>query len=292
MNDSSVKFSIAYTIHNKESVVPLIAESLVKVPENVEVLILFDCCDDRSVELFLAGAQGIPNLRVFENAGPDLYEIRANNFLLEQSRAEFCVLFQDDMVPRDFEFLDTLKKLSESQDRVGVVGFKDGFAMDAVNTFTDGYSSPWSDSKFTGHPLNPGECKVVDFVNRGPLAISRNTVKTIGLLGDDFFPLFWDDCDYCIRARKGGWKVFVSHANILTDEGWGTTRVKSKVPLAMCNYVNRVKLQTKWKMDGPPTMIKRLGALSEYLRFRTWRILARMKASISNVKELGPDFSC
>ena len=276
-------FSIAYTIHNKESLMPLIADGLRLLDSTVEILVLFDGCDDNSLDVFLTHAKGLENLKVFENIGGDLYEVLSNNYLLKQSTSDYCILFQDDMVIRDNGIIELLTLMHCEIENIGVVGFKDGFAMQEVTRFTEGYSSPWSDSKYTGRTLEFGEWKAVDFVNRGPLAIAKKAVAKIGYLGTDLFPLFWDDCDFCIRARNEGFSTHIAYSNILTRSEWGTTRGKSKVPLSMCNFINRIHFQKKWKMGGPSTSIKAWSVRWSYLIYIAWRVKARSKASYDNV---------
>ena len=48
--------------------------------------------------------------------------------------------------------------------------------------------------------------EVVDAANGACLLIRNEVIKDIGYLRDKYF-MYWEDADYCLRAKKAGWKV-------------------------------------------------------------------------------------
>lgn len=46
----------------------------------------------------------------------------------------------------------------------------------------------------------------VDIANGACLLIKKEVISDIGFLRDKYF-MYWEDADYCVRAKKAGWKV-------------------------------------------------------------------------------------
>ena len=58
----------------------------------------------------------------------------------------------------------------------------------------------------------------VDFVNGAALAVRRDTIETSGLLDEGFF-MYFEDADWCARARREGFRVlYVPEATAIHDE--------------------------------------------------------------------------
>lgn len=65
----------------------------------------------------------------------------------------------------------------------------------------------------------PHEC---DWVSGASLMIRRKVFEDIGLLDEGYF-LYFEEADFCLRARKAGWKVwFVPDASVVHFEGAST----------------------------------------------------------------------
>lgn len=278
-----MRFSVAYTIYNKVDLIPLIIEGMKYLDSEIEILVFFDNCTDGSVEVFLAKSKALRNLRVFSNDGYDWFETRANNYLLRQSTGDVCVLFQDDMIIKDDGFLMTIQEIMDRITNVGVIGFKDGYSMEEVNKFKNFVSSPWSESRNVDRRLREGEYLEKPYVNRGPLAIPRSTFERVGFFDESFFPLFWDDNDYCYRCRQAGLSNWVAYSDIDSNQLWGATRGDSKIPLSMCYYVNRLRFQQITGLPGIPLKLKDFNSVLAFLRFKNWRFFARMKSYRSKV---------
>ncbi len=48
---------------------------------------------------------------------------------------------------------------------------------------------------------------VVDYVTGAAMAIRRNVFDTIGLFDDGFYPAYYEECDFCYRAREHGFQI-------------------------------------------------------------------------------------
>jgi GT2 family glycosyltransferase len=65
-----------------------------------------------------------------------------------------------------------------------------------------------------------------DWVSGAGMMIRRTVVEQVGLLDENYF-LYFDEVDFCLRARKAGWTVwFVPESRVLHVEG-ASTGIKS-----------------------------------------------------------------
>jgi len=265
------RFTIAYYIFNKEPFIGRIVDCIRQF-EGLPVLVFFDGCTDNSVGEFMKLRYGIRNLRTFVNGPHDLFETRCNNFILRTFQTECCILLQDDLLPRNTDFLDLAAKIIDSDPDTGLIGFKDGYEMtDMVNTYTDFVCSPWSFSKSRDRLLELGESMRRTYVNRGPLCVRRAVIDRIGILDEQFAPLFWDDNDYCLRAAKAGMHNYVAYSDVACSPEWGATRSGSKIPCKQIYIANQVRFARKWKMRSPSLGMYRL----LWAFYASWRMRIR-----------------
>lgn len=246
----TIQFTIGYTIFNKEKLINQIVDGLSKL-DGVASIFLFDACTDGSLSVFKKRCHKLRNCTVYINEGPDIYETLANNFILEKCKTEYCVLLQDDLILKDGGFLEIADKIYEMDPLAALIGFKDGYEMDSVNQYQNIISSPWSTSKNIKRILESGEYVNRTFVNRGPLIVPKRIISKIGYFDESYYPLFYDDNDYCIRAKKKGFQNYVAYSEIDTNLSWGSTRAGSKIPLQYVWIANQLRFSKKWGIIMP-----------------------------------------
>lgn len=250
-------FTIAYYIFNKGPFVKHIVDCA-RQYDGIPLIFFFDGCTDDSVQQFVSCRPLLKNCRVFVNDSRDYFETLSNNFLLKKYETDNCVLCQDDMLPRNTNFLDLILKIQSEDLSAGLIGFKDGYEMTLVNKYNDIISAPWSFSKNKRKILGFGEYVRRSFVNRGPLVVNKKVISKIGLFDSSFYPMFWDDNDYCLRAKVSGFNNYVAYSEIDCKPEWGATRGFSKVPCKQIFLANQVRFGLKWNM---PLMKLNLGAV-------------------------------
>ncbi|OQA93458.1 MAG: N-acetylglucosaminyl-diphospho-decaprenol L-rhamnosyltransferase [Microgenomates group bacterium ADurb.Bin219] len=114
-------------------------------------------------------------------------------------------------------------------------------------------------SKFTP---NSGMPMVVEAVSGGAMAISREVVDKIGLLDERYF-MYFEDLDYCRRARKAGFKIFYfPQAQVIHEHGASGRNLAEK--------------DDQWKRLIPSSKIY-YGRLRHYLIFFITLIGQRLK---------------
>lgn len=72
------------------------------------------------------------------------------------------------------------------------------------------------------------EPRQVEYVTGAAMAVRRDVVETVGYLDEEFWPGYFEDADFCVRAEKAGFEVWFAPEAVLThvesashtDEAW------------------------------------------------------------------------
>lgn len=173
---------------------------------------------------------------------------KAVNKELKKSNTEFvCLLNDDTEVQKDWlkYLVDRMNKDKE----IGICGSKllypntniiQHAGIEILNNDIVLYGRGEEDSpKYNV----PGELECVTFA----CALLRKTmINEVGFLDEDF-KFFFEDVDYCLRARVAGWKVFYEPASIVFHHESATIK-KRKWSIML--EESRRKFIRKWKLGG------------------------------------------
>lgn len=87
----------------------------------------------------------------------------------------------------------------------------------------------------------------VDYAGACMLMVRAETLADIGQLDDDYF-LYWDDIDWCCRAREQGWEVIAAPA----ARAWhaGGLNVRRTTAYHYYKLRNRVRFWRRWAGSG------------------------------------------
>jgi len=190
-----------------------------------EVLVVDNASTDRSVETV---RERFPEVRLFpqvENLGYP----RGNNVALEQARGEQVLLLNPDTVVRAGAVEALVGFLAETPG-AGIVGpplfNPDGSPQESA------LLSPTLGTELLRqtmlHRILPSrhrrevrrrDTREVDAVTGAALCIRRTCLEAIGPLDERIF-MFYEDMDWCLRARRAGWEVWYA-------EGPGIDHVKA-----------------------------------------------------------------
>jgi hypothetical protein len=132
------------------------------------------------------------------------------------------LLLNNDVVV-DKGFLAELVKVAERETRIGIVGPKiyyyDFLGRSNVIDFAGEDYVLW---KARGIRYGSGEIdkgqydriKVVDKIDGACILIKREVIEKVGLLDTTFF-MYWEETDFCFRAKRNGYKaVYVPTSKI------------------------------------------------------------------------------
>jgi len=152
--------------------------------------------------------------------------------------ADYLLLLNNDTVVDDKDFLNKLVNVAESDKSIGIVGPKIYYYDELVRQLNKevprplDYAQGKQDSGqtfvpqakvwFGGGKLNWLKTEAThlklekqtetDFITGCCLLIKREVIEKIGLLPEEFF-LYFEDADWCLRAREAGYKcVYVPSA--------------------------------------------------------------------------------
>lgn len=211
---------------NGEKVLPRCLESIGKLDwarEQLEVVIINNGSSDSTRQIIdefadknkSHGPHIVP-IHVPENLG----FAGGNNEGIRRARGEWVVLLNDD-TELDPSWLRVLMNCAARFPRAGILGslllYPDGTVQHA-----GAYVLP---SGNTGHfgvwqPLAPVHEveRHCDYVTGAVFAIRRDVIDRIGLLDHNYWPIYFEECDFCFRARAAGFAVVSTPALAIHHE--------------------------------------------------------------------------
>ena len=185
----------------------------------------------------------------------------AINQILEESRSEYILLLNNDTVVSQ-DFLTELVKVAQSRKNIGIVGSKI-YNYDGKNRQKIIQSAGSTINLYTGNITMYGsnqidrgqfdDIRTVDYISGACLLIKREIVQKIGILDDDFFAYF-EDVDWCLRAKEKKYDVVYAPASTIWHKGGETS---SKMPELLMYY----RVRNRFLIE------KRFATLYQYIFF-------------------------
>ena len=132
-------------------------------------------------------------------------------YVLDKSSPEYLLILNNDTIAAP-DFLDQMVKMAEGDDSIGIAGPKVYYhrlpnriqsAGARVNMRTGQASLIGVKEVDTGQYDKQRE---VDYVSGCCLLMKREVIQKAGLFDESYF-CYWDETDYCFRAREAGYKV-------------------------------------------------------------------------------------
>ncbi len=211
--------SINLTIHNKAAI---LLEVLLRIKNNTplpyELVMVLDGCTDNSADIVQRFCDHYPQIKTKVLVADNVFETKANNMAAKASSGDYIIIVQDDMLINADGWARRLIRPLKT--------FSDVFAVTAgtahnwtLNKDSYGYHNPavirnnaWNDLLDHVHHANAKNTPyhkfaIRDCVNRGPLAINRLDLETMGYFDEAFSPQDSDDHDLCYRMHKKLGKV-------------------------------------------------------------------------------------
>lgn len=171
---------------------------------------------DGSARLVRAALPGATVLEHGENLGFTGACNRALEQILERPDIAY-VLFLNDDTEVTPGFLEPLAELADERTMVAPKTYlagQPGILDDAAGTF-DWWRGTWR-RRVLGRPEGPGDCypHAVETANLSCLLVPREAFRTVGLLDDAFF-VYYDDTDFCRRARLAGFRLLYEPRSVV-----------------------------------------------------------------------------
>ncbi len=151
-----------------------------------------------------------------------------NNLGLVNASGEVLLLLNDDTEP-DPDWLRPLQDAFRADRRLGVAGCRLLYpGRETVqhlggivhqNGLTD--HARWGERN---SPATEGDGLLeAHYVTGAAMAIRREVLAMIGLLDPGYWPIYFEEVDFCERARRAGWKVAVVPASTVVHHESRTT---------------------------------------------------------------------
>jgi GT2 family glycosyltransferase len=185
---------------------PCLSALLEQEYEPLEVIVVDNASTDDSaavIEGFLPSVHFIRNDYNFGFAG-------GNNIGIQAATGEVVVLLNQDTVVQPGWLGAIVKTFAD--ETIGIVGCKALYPEGRTIQHAGGYVQP--DDAFTVH-FGQGEedhgqyddLTDVEYVTGAAFAIHRRVLDRLGNLDERFHPAFYEEIDYCYRARRAGFRV-------------------------------------------------------------------------------------
>ena len=176
----------------------------------------------------------------------------------QETASDFVVLLNQDTVVHPGWLASLARTFSAAN--VGIVGCKllypDGTIQHAGGYLygprgeTD-HIDRHAESTRTSTPLarSSDELTDVPFVTGAALAISRETLKEIGPLDEEFWPAYYEDVDWCFRAKAAGYRVAYQSEAVVTHHESTATEALSRERKQALNQGRLRFLLKHWPLD-------------------------------------------
>jgi hypothetical protein len=250
-----------------------------------------------------------PDVTVLEN-GENLGYVGGNNAGIEyslQGDARYIMLLNNDTA-LDPTMLDELIALMETRPEVGITGPKMFYFDEPTTIWCAGNRIDWRTGESVRLQAEEAdnavdeEAREVDFITGCAICLRREVIEQIGLLDTRFF-IYFEETDWCARARLAGWHtIYVPRARLWhkVSAAMGASSPATDYYMARNNllflFKNRRGLKRIWSLGWSVTRtIRIIGVYTvknrtpERLRSRRARQMALRDALLQRWGKMGPD---
>lgn len=196
-------------------------ESLKSVDyRNFAVVVVDNASSDDSIDIIPRKYRDVAFIEMKKNTGFAGGNNTGIKYALEHG-ADYILLLNNDTTVEP-NFLTELVKAAEADKKSGILGPKIYFHSEPAKIWFAGGKLNWLMTKGThvdylkidNKEMPPEKPRQTEYITGCCLLIKKEVVKKIGLMSEDYF-LYYEDADWCLRARKAGWQIiFVPSAAI------------------------------------------------------------------------------
>ena len=204
---------------------------------NMEVFVVDNASTDGSPEMVEAL---FPEVRLIRNMG-NIGFAAANNIAISASKGRYILFLNSDVVLRDRAVINLIDHLESHQEAAaagpkvlnndGSLQFK-GFSFPSFSfaaTVLFGVERLFNEKllyRFLPHLFwDKDLARVVDFVPGCCFLVRRSALDSVGLFSEEYF-MYFEDADWCYRARKKGYEVWYLPAAEIVHIGSASPSVR------------------------------------------------------------------
>ena len=224
-------------------------ESVFRFTSNFELILVDNGSRDGSASQVVKSFPQTQIVQLSKNIG----FAKANNLAIKKAVGQWIVLLNPDTKVTNRWLGGLIQCAAKSKD-IGVVTPKllrmDGVTIDSTGhnfDFRTGYTSDRGAGEF-----DRGQYDLTEEVPSCCFAcaiLRREAIDQVGLLDDRMF-LYFEDVDYCIRARIGGWKVMYCPTSVVFHARGGATPSSCRIKHKAVAYRLRIMLKCYTKPNA------------------------------------------
>lgn len=249
--------SLNLTIFNKEFLLRQVLDAIKQhTLGNYELVCVLDGCVDKSELILDTFIKENPQIATKKLYADNVFETKANNLAAKNSSGDYIIIIQDDMIMDEMGWNQRLLKPFNSFHDVFAVTARTAHNWQLNPRSNDIHDSndrddSWSDILFHtdhAHKMNLGRetFGVRDCVNRGPLAIRKDILDSVGGFDEIFSPQDMDDHDFCYRVfKKTGMVCGCYPIEFISCDEWGGTR-ENGIPKSWLLKANQKNVKIVW----------------------------------------------
>jgi len=193
---------------------------------------------------------------VFLRADRNLGYAGGNNWGMLKSRGPLILLLNPDIVV-ERDSLSNLVRFMDTHPNVGGVTGKllgddgkvqIGFNVRGLPTFLSAIfdalllhrALPWTrlSKHYMGRDIDYDQPQRVEQPAGACLLVRRELLEQVGVMDESFFPVWYEDVDWCMRIRSYGWDLWYTPDAVFHHAGAVSTKAWSKEDAALAKYRN------------------------------------------------------
>ncbi len=205
------------------------------IHENYSLCLVDNGSDDKSVKI---ARDNFPAVEIIENEKNLGFSIGNNIGIYENKKYDKYVLLNSDTRVKE-GWIKKMLEVFEKGEKVGICGSK---IMNHDETIESaGVDTTEMINIKDDKNVDRKNYRKVDGVLGASMMIDKNLIEDIGYLDEIYSPMQHEESDYCCRARKSGYSVYVAYESQVVHYGG---RSKKDVPSdfeKLCNLKNILK---------------------------------------------------
>lgn len=230
-----VRFNYIITIHNKESLIERVLRSVMACAGDKSLIYcVLDGCTDSTEEIVDRILGESNDNRIVKIIEYDVHELLSINSGLKNAAHEgngFNIILQDDVILKDQNIEDKVKRLYDDLPELGYLSFRLGANLKDDWFLQESGSVPYHDrfENCCGHGVDAQMLPLGCFVEKdvpikSPVCIPFKIIREVGLYDEILAPYGLDDLDYALRVIGAGYTNGVYALEFGSELEWGGTR--------------------------------------------------------------------
>ena len=196
-------------------------------------------------------------LRLEKNRGFANGNNAGMEYALGKYQPDYVVWLNDDMEITDPGWMRVLVETAQ-RTRAGITGCK-LVLPDGRIQYAGGFFHPFKITTHRGLLEHDNgqydEEKEVDYANGACFLIDKKVIDKIGLVDEGYLPIYFEEADYCARARKAGFKVIYTGKTKLVHYTSTTTKKEASEKRYYIWEKNRIRFVRRnfpilWKIPA------------------------------------------